>query len=135
MRRCEYWDQKSQVGRRSTHVGDHNEPMGDQEPGEHVVLDDLTSSPDGGSVGGSPDHGEDTEVGGDDGVALRGVEEDRVGIEVVGPLGVRLLARDVEEQVGGEGKDLLADEHEQGEQRSITEVVLLRAGLLAKWFG
>lgn len=109
---------------RATHVGDHDEPVGDAEPGEHVVLDHLTGAPDGGSVGDSPDHGEDAEVGGDDGVALRGVEQDGVGVEVVGPLGIRLLAGDVEQEVGGEGKDLLADEHEQGVDGGVAEVVL-----------
>lgn len=34
------------------------------------------------------------------------------------------MARDVEEQVGGESEDLLADEVEQGVERGVTEVVL-----------
>lgn len=71
-------------------VGDHDEPVGDTEPGEEVVLDDFTGSVDGRCVGGGPDHSKDTQVGDDDGIALRGVEDDRVGIEVVGPVARRL---------------------------------------------
>lgn len=55
-------------------VGDHDEPVGNAEPGEHVVLDNLSSTPDGRSIGDGPDHGKDTEIGGDNGIALRGVE-------------------------------------------------------------
>lgn len=98
--------------------------MGDQEPGEHVVLDDFTSAPNGRSVRDGPDHSEDAEVGGDDGVALRRVEQHRVGIEMVGPLGIALLSGNVEQQVGGESEDLLADEHEQGVQGGVSQVVL-----------
>ena len=98
--------------------------MGDAEPWEGVVLDDLTGSPDGRSVSDSPDHGEDAEVGSNDGVALGRVEKDRVGIEVVGPFGVRLLAGDVKKKVGGEGEDLLADEHEERVDWGVADVVL-----------
>lgn len=44
------------------------------EPRESVVLDDFTGAPNGRSVSDSPDHGKDAEVGGDNGVALGGVE-------------------------------------------------------------
>ena len=40
------------------------------------------------------------------------------------PLGVALLARDVEQQVGRESKNLLTDEHEEGVEGSVTHVVL-----------
>jgi hypothetical protein len=59
--------------------------VGDAKPREHVVLDDLSGAPDGGTVGNSPDHGEDSEIGSDDSITLGGVENDGVGIEVVGP--------------------------------------------------
>jgi len=115
-------------------VGDHNEPMGDAEPWEGVVLDDLTSSPDGRSVGDSPNHSENAEVGGNDGVTLRRVEKHRVGIEMVGPLGVRLLTGDVEKKVSGEGKDLLADEHEESVNRGVPDVMLpIDILVLALW--
>ena len=108
----------------ATHVSDHNEPVGHAEPRESVILDDLAGTPNSGGISDSPDHGEDAEVGGNDSITLRGVEKDRVGVEVVGPLGIRLLAGHVEEEVGGESEDLLADEHEQGVNRSVAQVML-----------
>lgn len=56
-------------------------------------------------------------------------------IEVVGPLGVVLLARDVEEEVGRESENLLADEHVESVKRGVSEVMLvvdLLAGLLVR---
>lgn len=60
-------------------VGDHDEPVADAEPGETVVFDDFASSVDGRGVGDTPDHGEDAGVGSEDCVALRRVEDHRVG--------------------------------------------------------
>lgn len=43
---------------------------------------------------------------------------------MIGPLGVRFLAGDVEEEVGREGEDLLTDEHEESVDWGVTQVML-----------
>ena len=70
--------------------------MGDQEPGDAVILNNISSTVESRSVGNTPDHECNAYVGHDYRVALGLGEEDRVGIKVVGPLGVSLLAGDVE---------------------------------------
>ena len=60
-------------------VGDHDEPVCDGEPGYEVELGDGGEAVEGACVGDAADHGEDADVGDDDGVALAFGEEDRVG--------------------------------------------------------
>jgi len=105
-------------------VSDHDEPMGDAKPWDEVVLDDFRGTVDGGSVSDTPNHGKDTEVGSDDRIALGRVEQDRVGIKVVSPLGIRLLTRDVEEKIGRESEDLLTDKHVKSVKRCIPKVMI-----------
>lgn len=95
-------------------ISDHDEPVGDREPREAVVLDSISSTKAIAGIGNTPDHGSDTDIGHDDCIALGLGEEDRIGIEVVGPFRVSLLTRNVEEKVGRESEDLLTDQHEQG---------------------
>lgn len=70
--------------------------MGNKEPGDTVILDNISGAVESRSVGNTPDHECNADVGHDDCIALGLGEEDRVGVEVVGPLGVGLLAGDVE---------------------------------------
>jgi hypothetical protein len=53
-------------------------PVRDGEPGDAVVFDDGGGAEERAGVGDEPGHGEDAEVGEEDGVALAGVEYDRV---------------------------------------------------------
>lgn len=71
--------------------------MGNLQPGESIVLDHVGNTVDGAGVGDTPDHKGDTNIRHNDGVTLSLGEEDRVGIEVVGPFGVGFLAGDVED--------------------------------------
>jgi hypothetical protein len=71
--------------------------VGNQEPGNAVILYNISSAVESRSVGNTPDHECNTDVGHDDGIALGLGEEDRVRVEVVGPLGVSLLAGNVED--------------------------------------
>jgi hypothetical protein len=57
-------------------------PVGDGEPGDAVVFDDVGGAKDGAGIGDEGGHGEDACVGDDDGIALAGVEEDGVGWRV-----------------------------------------------------
>jgi hypothetical protein len=78
-------------------------PVRDLEPGEGIVLDDVGDAVRRARVGDAPDHRGDADVRHDDGVALRLGEEDRVGVEVVRPFWVGLLAGDVEHCVAPTG--------------------------------
>jgi hypothetical protein len=71
--------------------------VGNQEPGNAVILDNISSAVESRSVGNTPDHECNTDVRHDDCIALGLGEEDRVRVEVVGPLGVSLLAGNVED--------------------------------------
>lgn len=57
-------------------VGDHNEPVGDKEPGEAIILDNISSAVESRRVGNTPDHECNTDVGHDDCIALGLGEED-----------------------------------------------------------
>jgi hypothetical protein len=72
-------------------------PVRNLEPWEGVVLDHVGDAVDGACIGDAPDHEGDTDVGHDDGVSLSLREEDRVGVEVVGPFWIGFLAGDVED--------------------------------------
>ena len=71
--------------------------MGNQEPGNAVILHNISSAVESRGVGNTPDHECNTDVGHDDCIALGLGEENRVRVEVVGPLGVSLLAGNVED--------------------------------------
>lgn len=95
-------------------ISDHDEPVRNSKPWDAVVLDSVSGTKAVAGVSNAPDHSSDTNVAQNNGIALGLGEEDRVGIEVVGPFRVGLLARDVEEKVRRESEDLLTDQHEQG---------------------
>jgi hypothetical protein len=99
-------------------------PMGDLEPWKQVVLDDLSSAINARGIHNSPDHRANANVAHDNSVPLSLGEQDRVGVKMVSPLGVGLLARDIEKKVGGESEDLLADEHVQGVDGSVAEELI-----------
>lgn len=78
-------------------------PVRDLEPREGVVLDDVGDTVHRASISDTPDHHGDTDVRHDDSVALGLGEEDRVGVEMVRPFRVGLLAGDVKNCVAPTG--------------------------------
>ena len=115
-------------------VSNHDEPVRNTEPRETVVFDSISSSEGVARVGDTPDHGGDTNVGHDDSIALGLGEEDGVGIEVVGPFRVGLLARDVEEKVSRESEDLLTDQHVQGVDGGVAqEFIVVESRITLLW--
>lgn len=73
-------------------IGYHNEPMGDAKPWDTVIFHDLCRAPDGGSIRDGPRHSKQTEIRCEYTIALRGSEQDGVGIEVIRPLRIALLS-------------------------------------------
>ena len=53
--------------------------MRDREPGDAIVLDNVGGTPEGRSVGDTPNHEGNTDIGQDDDIALLLGEEDGVG--------------------------------------------------------
>ena len=86
--------------------------MANAEPRKPIVLDDFTRAVHGGCICDTPDHCSDTNVGHDDSAALGIGKEDgvcwaeslaklaktrrRLTIEMVSPLGIGFLARNIE---------------------------------------
>jgi len=106
-------------------VGDHDEPVSYFEPGDGVVFENFGCAEEGGRVGYAPGHDEDTDVGGNNCVALGGVEDYGVGIEVVCPFRVVLLSRNVEQEISGESEELLSEQHVHCVNGSIAQNLII----------
>jgi len=114
-------------------VGDHDEPVTDAKPWDAVVLSDLRSAPDRARVADPPNHGGNTEVGHNHSVALGLGEQDGVGVKVVCPFRVGLLAGYVEEQVSRERQNLLPDQHIESVDGGVSEDLLIVEAIVVFW--
>jgi hypothetical protein len=95
--------------------------MGNFKPWNTVVFDNAGRTVDGRAIGNTPNHEGNAEVRYDDDISLGLGEQNGVGIEVVGPLWVHLLTRNVKKKIGGQRKKLLADKHVQGVNRGVSK--------------
>lgn len=111
---------------------DGDEPVVHEEVRSDIVASDLGEA----TVvtpGEKSGEGEtDAEVRSENLTTVTGVEDDGVGVEVVGVLGVRLLTGSVADEVHRPAEKLLEHEHDEGVERSVFEdfVHLLESRLL-----
>jgi len=102
-------------------ISDHDEPMANRQPRKPIVLRYGSRSVERARVLHAHDHCSYPKVGKQNDVSLISGEKDRVGAEVVCPFRIRFLPGNVEEEVGRESKDLLANEHVERINRGVSE--------------
>lgn len=88
-------------------ICDHDEPMGDSEPGYTVIFYNIGRSEKRAGISDKPGHGKYADIRENNGVALAGIKNGRRRIEMICPLWVLFLSGDVEEKISREREKLL----------------------------